>query len=287
MAAGVGKAANRRGVTLFTAASVHWADSTTATVSSKGVRSPATLVPAVVLEHALLDGRRPLPLARQGFPVPCCLLTFCAGLRRRCALPFRYCRTARAPSRGIVRGIAAGRFTSLLLLAPLRVAAPRCATLCEALIGRRPPARAAFCRLPYWKKRPLCSSIRSPSPGEKSGCLDTFWGKLVPARTPPWAWPPRRGPSSWRPASPPAPQPTLVVVAGEDAAVAFARNVAAYVGEERVLRFPERADVPLRPEAGRPSRHRPAHGGRLGAQERPRSRGGGERPGACACCRRR
>lgn len=38
MAAGVGKAANRRGVTLFTAASVHWADSTTATVSSKGVR---------------------------------------------------------------------------------------------------------------------------------------------------------------------------------------------------------------------------------------------------------
>ena len=37
MAAGVGKAANSCGVTLFTAASVHWADSTTATVSSKGV----------------------------------------------------------------------------------------------------------------------------------------------------------------------------------------------------------------------------------------------------------
>ncbi len=36
-AAGVGKAAKSAGVVLFTAASVHWADSTTATVSSKGV----------------------------------------------------------------------------------------------------------------------------------------------------------------------------------------------------------------------------------------------------------
>ena len=50
---------------------------------------------------------------------------------------------------------------------------------------------------------------------EKSGCLDAFWGKLD---------------------------------AGEDAAVAFARNVAAYVGEERVLRFPERVDYPFDPK---------------------------------------
>ena len=64
---------------------------------------------------------------------------------------------------------------------------------------------------------------------------------MVP--TPRWAWPPRPGPSSWRRGS-----PTLVVVAGEDAAVAFARQVAAYVGEERVLRFPERPDAPFAPK---------------------------------------
>ena len=84
---------------------------------------------------------------------------------------------------------------------------------------------------------------------EKSGCLDAFWGKLdagedatlgvaASARPVPRGGPLRRT----------APQPTLVVVAGEDAAVAFARNVAAYVGEERVLRFPERADYPFDPK---------------------------------------
>ena len=83
---------------------------------------------------------------------------------------------------------------------------------------------------------------------EKSGCLDAFWGKLdagedatlgVAASARPFLVAARFAAS---------PQPTLVVVAGEDAAVAFARNVAAYVGEERVLRFPERADVPFDPK---------------------------------------
>ncbi len=41
------------------------------------------------------------------------------------------------------------------------------------------------------------------------------------------------------------PQPTLVVIAGEESAQDFARNVAAYVGEEQVLRFPERRDIPF------------------------------------------
>lgn len=41
------------------------------------------------------------------------------------------------------------------------------------------------------------------------------------------------------------PQPTLVVVAGEEAANDFARSVAAYVGDESVLRFPERFDYPF------------------------------------------
>lgn len=41
-----------------------------------------------------------------------------------------------------------------------------------------------------------------------------------------------------------APQPTLVIVAGEDAARAFARQVATYVGQHNVLHFFERHDYP-------------------------------------------
>ncbi|WP_302964526.1 transcription-repair coupling factor, partial [uncultured Adlercreutzia sp.] len=83
---------------------------------------------------------------------------------------------------------------------------------------------------------------------EKSGCLDAFWGKLdagtdatlgVAASARPFLVAARFAH---------APQATLVVVAGEDAAVTFARQVAAYVGEERVLRFPERADAPFAPK---------------------------------------
>lgn len=48
------------------------------------------------------------------------------------------------------------------------------------------------------------------------------------------------------------PQPTFVVVAGEDAAADFARMVAAYVGDENVLRFPERKDSPFVSDAPDP-----------------------------------
>ncbi len=83
---------------------------------------------------------------------------------------------------------------------------------------------------------------------EKSGCLDTFWGKLdegVDATL--------GVASSARPFLVAArfahkPQTTLVVVAGENAAATFARNVAAYVGDEQVLVFPEREDCPLEPQ---------------------------------------
>ena len=83
---------------------------------------------------------------------------------------------------------------------------------------------------------------------EKSGCLDAFWGKLDRGEDAALAVA-----SSARPFMTAArfahePQPTLVVVAGEEAAVAFARNVAAFVGEDRVLRFPERRDQPFAPK---------------------------------------
>ena len=82
-------------------------------------------------------------------------------------------------------------------------------------------------------------------PFEKTGCLDPFWGKLDAGQDAVLGVA-----SSARPFMVAArfayrPQPTLVVVAGEDAALSFARNVAAYLGEDRVLRFPERADYPF------------------------------------------
>ncbi len=83
---------------------------------------------------------------------------------------------------------------------------------------------------------------------EKSGCLDAFWGKLDEGQDATLAVAASARPFLVAARFAHKPQPTLVVVAGEDAAVAFARNVAAYVGEERVLRFPERADVPFAPK---------------------------------------
>lgn len=80
---------------------------------------------------------------------------------------------------------------------------------------------------------------------ERSGALDPFWGKLdagsdaalgVAASARPFLVAARFARS---------PQPTLAVVAGEDAAVAFARSVTAYLGEERVLLYPERVDRPF------------------------------------------
>ncbi|MEG1433945.1 MAG: transcription-repair coupling factor [Gordonibacter sp.] len=87
---------------------------------------------------------------------------------------------------------------------------------------------------------------------EKSDALDGFWGKLDAGED-----------STLGVASSARPflvaarfahklQPTLVVVAGEDAAVAFARSAAAYLGDERVMRFPERADHPFAPKPADP-----------------------------------
>ena len=83
---------------------------------------------------------------------------------------------------------------------------------------------------------------------EKSGCLDAFWGKLDEGQDATLAVAASARPFLVAARFAHKPQATLVVVAGEDAAVAFARNVAAYVGEERVLRFPERTDVPFAPK---------------------------------------
>jgi transcription-repair coupling factor (superfamily II helicase) len=80
---------------------------------------------------------------------------------------------------------------------------------------------------------------------EKSGCLDTFWGKLDSCQDATLGVAASARPFMIAARFAYKPQTTLVVVAGEDAAASFARNVAAYLGDERVLRFPERDDYPF------------------------------------------
>ncbi len=87
---------------------------------------------------------------------------------------------------------------------------------------------------------------------EKSKCLENFWGKLSVGTDASLGVA-----SSARSFLASAEfaryeQPTLVVLAGEDAADAFARNMASYLGEERVFRFPERRDRPHLYEATEP-----------------------------------
>ncbi len=83
---------------------------------------------------------------------------------------------------------------------------------------------------------------------EKSHCLEPFWAKLDKGEDAAIGVA-----SSARPFLVAArfacrPQPTLVIVAGEESAVAFARSVAAYLGDDKVLRFPERTDTPFVPK---------------------------------------
>lgn len=83
---------------------------------------------------------------------------------------------------------------------------------------------------------------------EKSKALSDFWGKLDEGEDATLSVA-----SSARPFLVAAefernPRPTLVVIAGEEAADTFARNLSAYIGEEQVLRFFERSDYPFSPK---------------------------------------
>ena len=85
---------------------------------------------------------------------------------------------------------------------------------------------------------------------ERSGCLETFWGKLDEGADSALGVANSARPFLTAARFAHRPQTTLVVVAGEEAAIAFAQQVAAYLGEERVIRFPERTDNVF---AGKPS----------------------------------
>lgn len=80
---------------------------------------------------------------------------------------------------------------------------------------------------------------------EKSGCLENFWGKLDDGADATLAVAASARPFLAAARFAHRPQATLVVVAGEDEAALFARSMAAYLGDERVLRFPLRKDLPF------------------------------------------
>ena len=92
---------------------------------------------------------------------------------------------------------------------------------------------------------------------ERSGALDGFWGKLDAGEDATLGVAASARPFMVAARFAHRPQPMLVVVAGEEAAFTFARNVAAYLGDERVLHFPERTDVPF--EAKRVDPRQVAH----------------------------
>ena len=85
---------------------------------------------------------------------------------------------------------------------------------------------------------------------ERSGCLETFWGKLDEGADSALGVANSARPFLTAARFAHRPQTTLVVVAGEEAAIAFTQQVAAYLGEERVMRFSERTDNVF---AGKPS----------------------------------
>lgn len=88
---------------------------------------------------------------------------------------------------------------------------------------------------------------------EKSEALEGFWGALDKGEDASLGVAASARPLLVAARFTHKPQATLVVIAGEDAATTFARNLAAYVGDEVVLRFPERSDYPFTPKASDPS----------------------------------
>ena len=80
---------------------------------------------------------------------------------------------------------------------------------------------------------------------ERSECLDGFWSNLDAGDDGTLGIANSARPFMVAARFSHKPQSTLAVVAGEDAAVSFARSLSAYLGEDKVLRFPERADLPF------------------------------------------
>ena len=177
--------------------------------------------------------------------VPCAYRTRWSGMRPALRPPPHFAPVV-SPSRDVVRR-REWRFQVVESTAPF-------APACER--GAKTLHEAAFCGFSCCSRTEEDTAMLIDSLTftlEKSGCLDAFWGKLDAGEDGTLGVA-----SSARPFLVAArfahkPQTTLAVVAGEDAAVAFARQVAAYLGDERVMRFPERTDYPFNPKPSDPA----------------------------------
>lgn len=87
---------------------------------------------------------------------------------------------------------------------------------------------------------------------EDSSALDVFWGNLDDSQDATLGVAASARPFLVAARFVHRPQPTLVIIAGEEAAESFARALSAYVGLERVLRFYERVDNPFSPRPSDP-----------------------------------
>ena len=87
---------------------------------------------------------------------------------------------------------------------------------------------------------------------ERSDALEVFWGKLDAGEDATLGVASSARPFMVAARFARTPQPTLVVVAGEEAAATFARNVGSYLGDERVMHFPERSDLPFQAKSPNP-----------------------------------
>ena len=88
---------------------------------------------------------------------------------------------------------------------------------------------------------------------QRSGAMDGFWTKMDALEDATMGVASSARPFLVAARFARTPQPTLVVVPGEDAAAEFARSVAAYVGDERVYRFFERTEPPFEARPGSPT----------------------------------
>lgn len=83
---------------------------------------------------------------------------------------------------------------------------------------------------------------------EKSQCIEPFWRKLDQGEDATLGVASSARPFLVAARFAQKPQPTLVVVAGEESSLAFARSLSSYLGENQVYHFPERKDTPFAPK---------------------------------------
>ncbi len=88
---------------------------------------------------------------------------------------------------------------------------------------------------------------------ERSGALKNFWEKLDNGEDAALGIASSARPFAIAARFAHRPQPTLVIIAGEENAQLFSRNIASYLGDEQVIFFPDRNDLPFLKKKSNPA----------------------------------